>query len=322
MSSKDLSTSRMIMGIIEINFKMEVKTGLIIRAPLAKMVIGGADQQPMSTRLKYVIDNREEEIEVPYIPGSSLKGRIRSLLELYEGAELFSHDGRIFLHVRDLRPDKKQACKNVKHHLDNLFGSPSIQIREIEERGKENKKAQKLIEDIVNLYVPTRLIVRDMYPTMEYIKQLYKLKGPRGIIAFDDFLEEKTENRIDRITSAADPRTIYRIKPGVEFEGSMSIVLYDVDVDPNKLDAVKEYLKLIAIGLKLVEDTYLGGAGTRGYGRVKFKNITVKLKTRDYYITGDPSHIIELKKDIRNVEELLRSIDEVYDKISSQVKTE
>jgi len=305
--------SRMIAGIVEIEFRMEAKTGLIIRAPLAKTVIGGADQQPMSIRLKYIINDREEEIEVPYIPGSSLKGRMRSLLELYEGAMLYSSDGKIYLHARDLRPTAK-ACKDIRHALDNLFGSPSIQSKELKGANEQ------LFKDLIELYAPTRLIVRDMYPTKEYIEKLYKLKGSRGMIIFDDFLEEKTENRIDRITSAADPRTIYRIRPGVEFEGNINIVLYDVDVDPNKLGAIKEYLRLVATGLKLVEDTYLGGAGTRGYGKVEFKNITIRLKTRDYYITGDPSHIIELKKNIKSVEELLRSIDEIYEGIILHVK--
>ena len=313
MSQQYPPISRTIVGIIEIEFKMEVITGLIIRVPLAKTVIGGIDQQPMSTRFKYTIGDRKEEIEVPYIPGSSLKGRMRSLLELYEGAELYTSDGKIYLHVRELKPESK-ACKDIRHALDNLFGSPSIHARDVKTAD------EKLFKELIELYAPTRLIVRDMYPTQEYVNELYKLKGSRGMIMFYDFLEEKTENRIDRITSAADPRTIYRIKPGVEFKGLMKVVLYDVDIDSNKLNAVKDYMRLIAMGLKLIEDTYLGGAGTRGYGKVAFKDINVKLKTRDYYMTGDQCKITTVKTGIKNVDDFLKSIDEICDKIISHVK--
>ncbi|RLG82770.1 MAG: type III-A CRISPR-associated RAMP protein Csm3 [Thermoprotei archaeon] len=299
------TTSRKLVGLLEIKFKMVNETGLLIRAPQAKMVIGGADQQSMSVRKIYTVDGQEIEVEVPFIPGSSLKGRMRSLLEQSSGSVLYDTSRGIFMHVRDFI---KNYCKDIKHDLDNLFGSPSIPLFKITDA---NLKKQ-----IVELYAPTRLIVRDMYPSEEYVKELYsKVK----VLSLDVFLEEKSENRIDRITSAADPRTVYRVKPGVEFDGEFKILIYDIDVDENKLGQVPNYVKLIAQGLKLVEDTYLGGCGTRGYGKVKFKDVKLRLKTIDYYRTGSSNEIHDLGN-FATTEEFLRSYDEVAKKIIEILK--
>ena len=104
------------------------------------------------------------------------------------------------------------------------------------------------------------MCIRDRY--------VCKIYNENGIVTFDDFLEEKNENRIDRITSAADPRTVLRVKPGVKFIGNISILVYDKNADK-----LKDFLTLLAKGMKLLEATYLGASGSRGYGRVKFAKI-------------------------------------------------
>ncbi len=312
--------TRKLVGIVKINYVLETKTGLIIRAPLAKMTIGGADQQPMSLRLEYPKPETNEtiEVEVPYIPGSSIKGRMRSLLELYTGSQLY-FDGKVFMHVRDIA---KNRCKDIRHSIDNLFGSPAIQLSRLREdySRQPTQELKNLARDIEELYAQTRLIVKDSYPTVEYVSRLLRSKP---FITFDDFLEEKSENRIDRITSAADPRTLYRVRPGVEFSGEIDIVLFDVDVDPDKLGAVEEYLRLVATGLKLIEDTYLGGCGSRGYGKVVFRDISIKLYTKEYYDTGDENKIIDINKEvgkINNVEEFLKKVPEIASIIASELR--
>ncbi|ABN69421.1 CRISPR-associated protein, Csm3 family [Staphylothermus marinus F1] len=315
MMSPELHIKRKLIGVIEVRFKLVNRTGLLIRSPLAKATIGGADIQPMFIVKNYgkIIKDKQVyeigEIEVPYIPGSSLKGRIRSLLEIYEGAPLYSSDNEIFIHVRDIA---KNWCTDLEHSLDNLFGSPSVDLSKII---KENKE---LTNEILEKYAPTRLIVEDLYPSEDYVVKL----ADKGMLTKEAFIEEKTENTIDRITSAANPRTILRVKPDVEFKGNFKMLLYDVD---QKLGKIKEYIELLLTGMKLLEDTYLGGSGSRGYGRVKFKNISIILKKPEYYKTGSEEYIIDILEKLKidrtdSIELLLSRKDEIVNEILNEIK--
>ncbi len=306
----DVINGRALLGILTIDYKLTCETGLLIRAPGAKMIIGGADVQPMSTKKIYEIDGQILEIEVPYIPGSSIKGRMRSLLEVVLGLDVYSRDRKIYIHVRDLSQDN--WCWDPDCVVDNLFGSPSIHIvKLLEKRQSATDERKKIIDKFLEVLAPTRLIFSDAFPTIEYVKKLRDEKLAQGIdiIEFDDFLEEKSENRIDRITSAADPRTFLRVKPEVEFEGTISYFIYDVDVDQNKIGKLEDYVESIFRGMKLLEDTYLGGCGSRGYGRIKFSNIRLILKPRSYYIGGASGHH-EIGTYV-TLEDLLRKIKDI-----------
>ncbi len=277
-----------LVGIVRIDFVLETLTGLLIRMPVQAQTarIGGADAYPMVTRKLYVIDGNVKELEVPYIPGSSLKGRMRSLLEQSLGKKLYTTDFKIWMHVRNLHEkamsldefenDVKERCE-----IDDLFGYMSIHYDTIykkykEKLGKEkDEEAHKKARELFELLAPTRLLVNDLFPSQEYVAKLFRDKG--GIVSIADFLEEKSENRIDRVTSAADPRDIVRVKPHVEFDGRITLLVFDRDLSPESQPPLKKYVETVFKGLKLVEETYLGSSGSRGYGRVKFKNIKIKL---------------------------------------------
>ena len=300
---------RRILGVLTIDYRLVNTTGLLIRSPSAKAVIGGHDIQPMIIKKKYMFrepmgegggKTEGVEVEVPFIPGSSIKGRMRSLLELYEGARLY-FDGKIHIHVRDL--NRQDRCNDLDHALDNLFGSPSIQVKNVVEK-------KDLLKDIQDKIAPTRLIVEDVFPSEKYVLELL---NRYGVVSKEDFLEEKSENRIDRITSAADPRFILRVKPDVEFAGRMTLLLFDVDY---KYDKIKEYLDLLLTGFKLIEDTYLGGSGTRGYGKVRFKDLVIRLRTPGYYLGKEDE--IEIVK-AGSIDELLKTKDEVLSKINEYI---
>jgi Uncharacterized protein predicted to be involved in DNA repair (RAMP superfamily) len=157
---------------------------------------------------------------------------------------------------------------------------------------------------------PTRLIFSDLYPSKEYVKNI-------EATSILDFLEEKPENRIDRITSAADPREIVRVRPGVEFEGAVSMLLYNIDRDMN---IIKRYIETLVLGFELIEKTYLGGSGSRGYGKVTFKNF----KITSYKIARSDNDIYRLEKldeknfeDINklksNVNELVKTLSKIFE---------
>ena len=77
--------------------------------------------------------------------------------------------------------------------------------------------------------------------------------------------EVKFENTINRLTAVANPRQIERVIRGSKFELDL---IYEVNDDNVEAD-----FEVIKNGLKLLEYDYLGGSGSRGYGKVQFEGL-------------------------------------------------
>jgi CRISPR-associated protein Csm3 len=105
---------------------------------------------------------------------------------------------------------------------------------------------------------PTRLLVRDAHPDEETKKIWNKLNTDLL------YTEMKSENFLDRITSAANPRFIERVVKRSRFDLEMVYGVYQVD-GRNDLG----YFGGVVTALRLFEDSTLGGHGSRGYGQVK-----------------------------------------------------
>jgi CRISPR-associated protein Csm3 len=199
-----------------------VKTGLHIGAGNDKVEIGGIDSPVIRNPL-----SRE-----PYIPGSSIKGKMRSLLE-WRKDKVKTYDG--------------EPCK---------CGEPDCPICRIFGIGNSGKKEDR---DKAKLRGPTRLIVRDAELT-----DTYKEKFADGKV----LLEEKIENGINRITAVANPRHIERVVPGVEF--SFELVYRVIDLGDGGRKDEELFNDVVLEGLRLLQNDYLGGGGSRGNGRIKF----------------------------------------------------
>ena len=182
-----------------------LKTGLHIGGTNTALNIGGPD--------KFVVRNPINQL--PYIPGSSLKGKMRSLIELACG-----------------NTNNGDATKDPKTKAGKLFGVPS---------------------DIENGH-PSRIIVRD--------GELIKSEE----FANTDLLytESKTEVTINRITAKPNPRTFERVPAGAKFNLEMVLNVFDGDDEDELKNTIKK-------AIELLEDDYLGGNGSRGYGQVKIK---------------------------------------------------
>ncbi len=202
--------------------------------------------------------------EYPYIPGSSLKGKMRSLLEwsksCYNTTETCV-ERELRRRLEELNKEKKELtdikvppCNCGKCDVCIVFGS-SADVKLPEGEISEG---------------PTRLTVRDVFPTQD-TKDRWKKELGENI-----YTEVKTENVIYRITSEANPRPLERVPAGSVFEVEM---VYDVYKETDK-----EKMKLIFEGLKLLEDSALGGSGTRGSGKVKFNNFKIEFRDTDYYL--------------------------------------
>ena len=112
-----------------------------------------------------------------------------------------------------------------------------------------------------------------------------------GKVEFDlPYTEIKYENTIDRATGVANPRQQERVPAGSEFDFKL---VYNVE----KTDEFEEDMKNILLTMEVLEDDYLGGHGTRGYGRIKFKNLKLYKKV----------YIEENRDELDNIEEKLEN---------------
>ena len=234
-------------------------TGLHIGGNSVGMAIGGAD----SVVVRNPLTND------PYIPGSSLRGKMRSLLERVRGAEAYNQnpEGGFSYEEKEGENGKKKivalAGNNGETVLGKLFGVSAA------EASKDNFKE------------PTRLIVRDAKLTEASRKRLEN--APNTDMPMT---EVKTEVWIDRITSAANPRQVERVPAGAEFEFELVLTVLESDDK-------KRFIKLIYEGLRLVEGDALGGCGSRGYGQVKFQIDQVTERTAKAYRDGTEATPLE-----------------------------
>jgi CRISPR-associated protein Csm3 len=206
---------------------IRVETGLHIGAGSDTIEIGGMDN-PI---IKDPVSN------LPYIPGSSLKGKMRSLLEWYTGR--VSTEGR----------NAGEPCSCGECDICTVFGSSAANSDEGREKAKQRG--------------PTRLVVRDAFLTEE--NRAEYADGTRELI------EEKHENSINRITAAANPRPLERVVPGTEFRFSMTYRMFAINGGENEEE--RRFREIVLTGLRLLELDYLGGGGSRGNGRITFHRL-------------------------------------------------
>jgi CRISPR-associated protein Csm3 len=303
---------RQLKGFVIFDIEFENRTGLLIRMPIQAQAyrIGGGDTYPMVTRRQY---SGIGLLDVPYVPGSSFKGRMRSLLELALSKKFYTTDYRIWQHVRSLTAmNLDDFINDVLNRciIDELFGYAALQYEQLAQLSEKARREGKAIDidKVFSMLSVTRLIIDDFFPTEDYVKQI-------GAKSVADFLEEKSENRIDRITSAADPRDIVRVKPGVRFGGRITLLLFD-----NDADMIEKYLTTLATGLRLIEETYLGASGSRGYGRVKFSKIAVAVE-KVQNVDGAPKlvEVPNIRKTYSNVGEFESDVKSLANAIKSAV---
>lgn len=86
--------------------------------------------------------------------------------------------------------------------------------------------------------------------------------------------EIKFENTINRLTSEANPRQIERAIRGSKFDLDL---IYEIESE----EEMKEDFEVLKNGFKLLQYDYLGGNGSRGYGKVKFYDLKLKIVVGD-----------------------------------------
>lgn len=247
--------------IIDLGFKL--MTGTQIGNANEGFEIGGVD--------KVVV--RDPVSRLPIVPGSSLKGKLRAISEAITvpaGRQATADDWYNRHHGNLVRHEADNRTEALKHPVDRVFGTS----------GKTSKDDNH----------PSRLSVSDAHMTSETANVLADLESSLM------YTELKSENFLDRITSAAMPRQIERVPAGCVFRTRLS---YTVE---NPKDLTADFEMLLA-ALQWLEDDYIGGSGSRGYGRIRFgvvpesdklpldtipsADIRVSLKSRAAYLKGE-----------------------------------
>ena len=193
---------------IKIFGDLYVKTGMHIGGSSAFAAIGAVDSPVI----------RDTRSSLPMIPGSSLKGKMRSLL-----AKEFN--GQV------------AEPENDHERIARLFGS------------SKKEKVRR-----------SRLLFADMVLANE---------GELRKAGLQSMTEVKFENSISRATAIANPRQIERTVAGSVFELDL---IYELEI---------EDMETLAEGMKLLQYDYLGGSGSRGYGKVEFQNIEAEAVVGD-----------------------------------------
>lgn len=218
--------------IVTFEGKIYCVSGLSIGGSSNTLDIGGIDREIIKNPL-----TRE-----PYIPGSSLKGKMRSELEKKYGARKWVDE-----------PDEESTGKKQDEKKNKILvpsdsepcgcGEKSCDICSIFGAHKSPKADS----------APTRIIVRDAILSKD-------MMGEEPLI-----LERKTENIVSRNSGTAEsPRTFERVPAGTYFDFEIVLRIFEGDDKKKLIEKVEE-------GLKLVQNSYLGGGGSRGSGQVKFE---------------------------------------------------
>lgn len=176
---------------------LKCETGLHIGGSAEQIEIGGVDL-PI---IKHPISGE------PFIPGSSLKGKMRSQME--KKLDKFTQDG------------KPCGCGQQDCLVCIVFG-PHM-------NPKHNLGS-------------TRILVRDAFFNKKTRDEYERLTKDKGL----SYIEKKTENLVLRTTGTAkDPRSQERVPSGAEFDIEIVLQVYDTDNENGLIEFVKEGLRQV-----------------------------------------------------------------------------
>lgn len=271
MSSHTAETELTFLGKLILEGEISCQTGLHIGAGKGSLEIGGADNPVV-----------KDAFGIPYIPGSSLRGRLRSLLEQTLGLAVPSE--LVFLSKRRGQEVRIHQSDRPDDEVCLLFGRNS---------GRMEKVGGETIESA--LATPARLTVYDAPLVVESISSQMRENLD------DELTEVKSENAVDRITSQANPRTLERVPAGAKFRFRMVLDVLCAEDKP--------LLARVAEGLRLLEDDSLGGGGSRGSGRVSFLALNLTWRSKDYYAKGVSENSLLAGVDLAALQQLASAED-------------
>lgn len=234
-------------GRIILRANVKLLTGLHIGGAAGGLEIGGVNSPVIRNPLT----------EQPYIPGSSLRGKMRSLAERHYGkVQNFAvnqvRGKEVYIHT--CQADKKQIPGDETGY-QQWVSTYQTGFNACEVCSVFGVTGDEPVSH------PTALLVRDAYLSKASAEELRRARTDLP------YTEIKWEATIDRVTSAATPRQIERVPAGACFE-NMELVynLYDTAGAKGLT-----HFGVVLHALRMVEEDYLGGLGSRGGGKVRFE---------------------------------------------------
>jgi CRISPR-associated protein Csm3 len=267
MSSHTSQTELKLIGKLVLDGELHCETGLHIGAGKGSLEIGGADNPVV-----------KDAFGRPYVPGSSLRGKLRSLLEQSMGLAVPSE--LVYLSKRRGQEVRIHQSDRPDDEICLLFGRSPGRVERVGGEPVESTAAS-----------PARLTVYDAPLDAESITSQMRENLD------DEVTEVKSENAIDRITSQANPRTLERVPAGARFR-----VRFVVDI---LCEEDKAVLARLIESLRLLEDDSLGGGGSRGSGRVRFANMKLTWRGRRFYSSGDAEQELQASLDVAGLQKLV-----------------
>jgi CRISPR-associated protein Csm3 len=267
MSQHTAQTRLKLLGKLILAGELHCETGLHIGAGKGSLEIGGADNPVV-----------KDAFGLPYIPGSSLRGRIRSLLETALG--LTSPADLVYVSRRRGQEVRIHQSDRPDDEVCLLFGRSPVRMERVEGEAIESNTA-----------TPARLAVYDAPLDPDSITAQMRENLD------DEITEVKSENAIDRITAQANPRTLERVPAGARFRVRMVL---DVLCEEDKALAARLFE-----GLRLLEDDALGGGGSRGSGRVRFANLKLTWRGSTFYSSGGSETELAASADLAQVQSVV-----------------
>jgi CRISPR-associated protein Csm3 len=266
MSTHTAQTQLQLVGKLILSGELHCETGLHIGAGKGSLEIGGADNPVV-----------KDAFGLPYIPGSSLRGRIRSLLENALG--LTAPGELVYLSKRKGQEVRIHQSDRPDDEICLLFGRNPGRMDRVAGEALDTRAATPARLAIYDAPLDAASITAQMRENLD-----------------DEITEVKSENAIDRITSQANPRTLERVPAGARFHVRMVL---DVLCEEDKVLAAR-----LIEGLRLLEDDALGGGGSRGSGRVRFANLKLVWRNRTFYSTGSAETELASAADLTAVQAL------------------
>jgi len=253
-------TQYQLVGKYMLHGQIECVTGLHIGGTTTGVEIGGLDNPVIKDPLS----------DQPYIPGSGLKGKLRSLTEwsLRLIATHPEHKGFAAYDCHELAGPEPAAGtpENERYQralaLGRLYGPASAKPEVLVAAG------------------PSRLTVRDAFLSADSARRLQDALGASL------FTEVKTENALDRVTAKANPRPIERVPAGSAFDFDLVLDVY--------FKSDEALFRELFAAMRLLEHSALGGSGSRGHGQVRFSNLGLVWRSLDYYRKNAAEQVVTL----------------------------
>lgn len=254
-------------GKLVLTATLHCETGLHIGAGKGNLDIGGADNP--------VVKDAHGN---PLLPGSSLRGRLRSLLEHALG--LTTAEELVYLSRRRGQEVRIHESDRADDLVCRLFGRASQAMDRVSGGSLEARTAS-----------PGRLTVQDA--PLEAASITPQMRE----FLEDELTEVKSELAIDRITAQAAPRTLERVPAGARFPIRLVVDVRD------RSDA--GMVALLLQGLRLLEDNPLGGGGARGNGRVRLTSVKLHWRGNSYYLGASQEQVLAEGEDLASVQSVV-----------------